>query len=781
MFHMSSFAATTVTVEVGGSEISFETGRLAKQAGGSVLVTQGDTLVLCTATAGGERDVDFLPLTVEVEERMYAAGKIPGSFFKREGRSGEKAVLTCRMIDRPIRPLFPKGWHRETQLVAVPMSIDHEHPYDILAMNGASAALMLSDIPIPFPVGAVRIGKIDGNFVINPPEASLEDDGESTLDLIVSGSEEAILMVEAGADQIPEAEILDALDIAHSAIKKICAAQRELAEKCGKEKVPFEAKGVDEDLYAKVKDAYTEKLDAATSIVDKMERQDASKAVIDEIVAEFGGDESADDHAQTRSAAKAAAAKLEKAIIRERIAVHKKRPDGRGEREIRDITIEAGPLPRTHGSALFTRGQTQAMSVVALGTLKEEMRLDTLGLQTNKYYWHHYNFPPFSVGEAGRMGGPKRRDIGHGALAERALAAVVPTIEEFPYTVRVVSDILESNGSSSMASVCGSSLSLMDAGVPIKAPVAGIAMGLIKEGDDYVVLTDIAGVEDHLGDMDFKVAGTKDGITALQMDIKITGVTFEILRDALAQAKEAREDILGQMAAVIDAPREELSQFAPRIEKIKIDQDKIGLLIGKGGETIRGLCDEFESQITVEDDGTVLIYSANGELASALVARIQSMTKEVEIGDEFPTAKVVKTTTFGAFVELAKGTDGLLHISNVSPGQRVDTVEDVLNKGDEISVRVVEVDRERGRIGLRLAEDPEIAGKSKDELATVSAGGGGGGGGGRDRGPRGGGDRGPRGGGGRDRPAGGGDRGGEGRGSGRPRHRSRSDSDPDRG
>ena len=783
---MSSDAATTVTVEVGGSEISFETGRLAKQASGSVVVRQGDTLVLCTATAGGERDVDFLPLTVEVEERMYAAGKIPGSFFKREGRSGEKAVLTCRMIDRPIRPLFPKGWHRETQLVAIPMSIDHEHPYDILAMNGASMALMLSDIPIPFPVGAVRIGKIDGNFVINPPEASLEADGGSDLDLIVSGSEEAILMVEAGANVIPEAEILDALDIAHSAIKKICAAQRELAEKCGKEKIVFESVGVDEGLFAAVKASHGAALDEATQVFDKIERQNASKAVIDAIVAEHAGDESAEDYAEKKAAAKAAAAKLEKAIIRERIAVHKKRPDGRGEREIRPISIEAGPLPRTHGSAIFTRGQTQALSVVALGTLKEEMRLDTLGLQTNKYYWHHYNFPPFSVGEAGRMGGPKRRDIGHGALAERALTAVVPTIEEFPYTIRVVSDIFESNGSSSMASVCGSSLSLMDAGVPIKAPVAGIAMGLIKEGDDYVVLTDIAGVEDHLGDMDFKVAGTSEGITALQMDIKITGVTFEILRDALAQAKEAREDILGQMAKVIDAPREELSQYAPRIEKIKIDQDKIGLLIGKGGETIRGLCDEFESQITVEDDGTVLIYSANGELATALVDRIRGMTKEVEIGDEFPTAKVVKTTTFGAFVELAKGTDGLLHISNVSPGQRVDTVEDVLNKGDEISVRVVEVDRERGRIGLRLAEDPDIAGKSKDELAAVGAGGGGGGGG-RDRGPRGGGgaDRGPRGGGdrggARDRPSGGNGGGGESRGSGRPRHRSRSDSDPDRG
>ena len=429
------------------------------------------------------------------------------------------------------------------------------------------------------------------------------------------------------------------------------------------------------------------------------------------------------------------------------------------ENEIRDISIEVGVTPRTHGSALFTRGQTQALSVVAMGTLKEEMRLDTLGLETKKYYWHHYNFPPFSVGEAGRMGGVKRRDIGHGALAERALAPMVPSIEEFPYSIRVVSDILESNGSSSMASVCGSSLSLMDAGVPIKRPVAGIAMGLIKEGDDYIVLTDIAGVEDHLGDMDFKVAGTERGITALQMDIKITGVTFDILRDALAQAKEARTFILGKMVETIQGPRAELSQFAPRIQTIQIDPSQIGLLIGKGGETIRGLAEEFESQIDVNDDGQVLIYSANGELGDALLERIRMMMKEVEVGDEY-LGKVVKTTTFGAFVELAKGTDGLLHISNVSPGQRVEAVEDVLNKGDEINVRVVEVDRERGRIGLRLAEDPDVAGKSVEELAGVGSGGGGGGarpprdrdGGGRN-GSR---DRGPR-------------RDGE-RGSGRPRH-----------
>jgi polyribonucleotide nucleotidyltransferase len=759
-----STAETRVSVEIAGSEISFETGKMAKQASGAVVVRQGDTMVLSTATAGNLRDVDFLPLTVDVEERMYAAGKIPGSFFKREGRSGEKGTLVARMIDRPLRPLFPKGWRRETQLVSITLSVDHIHPYDILAMNGASAALMISEIPYPTPVGAVRIGKVDGNFVVNPNEEDLLEN--SDLDLVVSGTEDAILMVEAGCNEIPEAEILDALDIAHGEIKKLCALQRELREKVGREKMEIEVPKVDEGLFGAIQESHGAALDEATQIFDKLERQNESQRVMDEAVAAHSGDPEDAEYDTRRAAAQMAVDKLEKTIVRQRIAVHKKRPDGRAVTEIRPISIDVGLLPRAHGSALFTRGQTQALSVAALGTLKEEMRLDTLGLETKKFYFHHYNFPPFSVGEAGFMRGPKRRDIGHGALAERALSAMVPTTEEFPYTIRVVSDILESNGSSSMASVCGSSLSLMDAGVPLKRPVAGIAMGLIKEGDDYVVLTDIAGVEDHLGDMDFKVAGTSEGITALQMDIKITGVTFDILRDALTQALEARTFILSEMAKVIAEPRAELSEHAPRILTVQIDTDKIGLLIGKGGETIRGLAEEFESQIDVNDEGQVLIYSANGTLGEALADRIRSMTKEVEVGDEFPGAKVVKTTTFGAFVELAKGTDGLLHISNVSPGQRVDTVEDVLNKGDEIHVRVVEVDRERGRIGLRLALDPEIAGKTKDELVAV---GGGGGGQRRERPDRnGGGDRGGRGG---DR---GGDRGR--RGSGRPRH-----GDPDRG
>jgi polyribonucleotide nucleotidyltransferase len=715
-----SIDVSRVSLEMGGSSIEFETGKLARQASGSVVVTAGETKVLCTATAGNQRDVDFLPLTVDVEERMYAAGKIPGSFFRREGRAGEKATLTARMIDRPLRPLFPKGWTRETQLVSIPMSIDHKHPYDILAMNGASAALMVSDIPFPAPVGAVRIGQDgEGNFLVNPDEEWLL---ESPLDLVVAGTEEAILMVEAGANEITEAEILDALDIAHAEIKRLCEAQHELRRQAGKDKDEITPLQVDESVLSEVQARFGSALDAATQVVDKLERQDATKRVEEEALEALSGDpDEPDTYRERRSQVQLAFDKLEKDIIRRRIAVDKKRPDGRAAEEIREIWIEVPGAPRLHGSAIFTRGQTQAFSVAALGTTRDEMRLDTLGLQEAKHYFHHYNFPPFSVGEAGFMRGPKRRDIGHGALAERALVPVVPKIDEFPYTIRVVSDILESNGSSSMASVCGSTLSLMDAGVPIKAPVAGVAMGLIKEGDDYIVLTDIAGVEDHLGDMDFKVAGTSEGITALQMDIKIAGVTFEILRDALSQAKDARMTILGKMADAIGEPRAELSPYAPRISQIQIDTEKIGAVIGKGGETIRALSEEFDAQIDIDDDGTVRIYAQTGEQGDALTDRIRSMTKEVEVGDEF-TGKVVKTTTFGAFIELAKGTDGLLHISNIAPGQRPNTVEEVVNRGDELHVKVVEVDRERGRIGLRLVDDPEIAGKSADELAQMGTG-----------------------------------------------------------
>ncbi|HYC82068.1 MAG TPA: polyribonucleotide nucleotidyltransferase, partial [Solirubrobacterales bacterium] len=713
------------SVDVGDGQISFETGKLARQASGAVVVQSGDTMVLCTATMGNLRDVDFLPLTVDVEERMYAAGKIPGSFFRREGRSGEKATLTARMIDRPIRPLFPKGWHYETQLVAIPMSVDQVHPYDILAMNGASAALAISPVPVAKHVGAVRIGKLDGEFVVNPEEETHE---ELELDLIVAGTDEAILMVEAGATGVTEAEILDALDIAHSEIKKLVAAMEELQQVAGKEKLEIAAPKLDEGLLSEIRGSHGQALVDAIATEGKLERYEAIDKVKDEVVAKYApdtGDAEADE--ARRSEVSAAFNSIEKDTIRKAIAVEKKRPDGRAADEIRPIETEVDISPRVHGSALFTRGETQILSNVALGTTRMDMRIDTLGLQTTKRFWHHYNFPPFSVGEAGFMRGPKRRDIGHGALAERALAATIPDEESFPYVIRVVSETLESNGSSSMGSVCASSMALQAAGVPVSAPVAGVAMGLIKEGDDYIVLTDIAGVEDHLGDMDFKVAGTADGITALQMDIKITGVTFDILRDALDQAHKGRQFILGKMAEAIDGPRPKLSQFAPAIESIKIDPEKIGAVIGKGGETIRALCEEFEADIDVEDDGTIRIYAPTGTQVEEAVSRIGSMTKEAEIGDRYNSAKVVKTTTFGAFVELVKGTDGLLHISNVKPGERVDSVDDVLSSGDEIDVTVVEVDRERGRIGLRLSDDPSVAGKSPEELAAIGSGGEGGG------------------------------------------------------
>jgi len=738
---MSMFDVTRVSADIGDSQISFETGKLAKQAGGAVVVQAGDTMVLCTATVGSLRDVDFLPLTVDIEERMYAAGKIPGSFFRREGKSSEKATLTARMIDRPIRPLFPKGWHYETQLVAIPMSVDQVNPYDILAMNGASAALAISPVPVAAHVGAVRIGKHEGDFVVNPPEETHE---ELELDLIVAGTDEAILMVEAGASGVTEAEILDALDIAHAEIKKLCAAMEELQQKVGKEKLEVEAPKIDEGLLSEIRASHGQALIDAIATEGKLERYEAIDKVKDEVVGHYAAaHEEGEVDADRVSEVKAAFGAIEKDTIRKAIAVDKKRPDGRAQDEIRPIECEVDISPRVHGSALFTRGETQILSNVALGTTRMDMRIDTLGLQTTKRFWHHYNFPPFSVGEAGFMRGPKRRDIGHGALAERALLATVPDEESFPYVIRAVSETLESNGSSSMGSVCASSMALQAAGVPVSAPVAGVAMGLIKEGDDYIVLTDIAGVEDHLGDMDFKVAGTAEGITALQMDIKITGVTFEILEDALEQALKGRQFILGKMAEAIDGPREKLSQHAPAIESIKIDPEKIGAVIGKGGETIRALCEEFEAEIDVEDDGTVRIYAPTGDLVEGCVARINSMTKEAEIGDRYNSAKVVKTTTFGAFVELVKGTDGLLHISNVKPGERVDSVDDVLTAGEEIDVTVVEVDKERGRIGLRLSDDPSVAGKSPEELASVGSG---------DGGRRNGGDRGGnRGGGGRDR------------------------------
>jgi polyribonucleotide nucleotidyltransferase len=751
------FDVRRVSTQIGGEEISFETGKLARQAGGAVVVTAGETMVLCTATMGNLRDVDFLPLTVDVEEKHYAAGKVPGSFFRREARAGEKATLTARMIDRPIRPLFPKGWHYETQLVAQPLSVDHVHPYDILAMNGASAALAISPVPVTKYVGAVRIGKLGGDFVVNPEEEALP---ELEMDLIVSGSDEAILMVECGASGVTEAEVLDALDIAHGEIKTVIGAMDELRQNAGKEKVEIEEPVIDDALLERIRSTYGQALDEATQIPEKLVRQDAIDAVEERALAELAaGEGEVEVDPERAPEVSRAFAELEKDIIRRRIAVDKKRPDGRAQDEIRPIETEVDVAPRVHGSALFTRGETQILSSVALATTRMDMKVDNLGLQESKRFWHHYNFPPFSVGEAGFMRGPKRRDIGHGALAERALAPTIPDEEEFPYVIRVVSDTLESNGSSSMGSVCASSMALQAAGVPVSTAVAGVAMGLIKEGDDYVVLTDIAGVEDHLGDMDFKVAGSLEGITALQMDIKITGVTFEILRDALEQARRGRLFILDRMGETIDGPREKLSVYAPAIETIKIDPEKIGAVIGKGGETIRAMQEEFEAEIDIDDDGTVRVYAPNGSLVEACIARIEAMTREAEVGDRFK-GKVVKTTTFGAFVELTKGTDGLLHISNIKPGERVETVDTVLSAGDEIDVTVAEVDKERGRIGLRLSDDPAIAGKSPEELQKLGTGDPtmGGGRGGRDR--RDGGGRGGRG---RERLDSGRERGGRGR------------------
>ncbi len=778
-----------VSVTVGGREISFETGKLAKQADGAVVVRSGETMVLATAMGRQEprEGADFFPLTVDVEERMYAAGKIPGGFFKREGRPTERAILTARMIDRPIRPLWPKGYKNETQVICTVLSADLITAHDILCINGASAALMISPLPFLGPVGAVRIGIVDGELVVNPTLPEVEEQTE--LDLIVVGTLEGLTMVEAGANEVPEDKLLEALDLASEEIRKICEAQLDLQRQAGKakwlddsiteeiereqgdairERIQAEglraADGVVEELLPVLSMDSTEddvlqttqrKMSLATVLErirlesvlgpvreqfeselrtltdaeqDSKELKSAKRQLLFDRIIETvqlpfpvgpavgDGEAATTKDSLTKSYVKKAAEAIYKELVRRKIAVEKNRPDGRGPEEIRPIACEVGVSPRTHGSGLFTRGQTQIMSLLTLGTAKEGQRIDDLSLETDRRYMHHYNFPPYSVGETGMMRGPKRRDIGHGALAQRALEAMIPPADEFPYTIRIVSETLESNGSSSMGSVCGSTLALMDAGVPIKAPVSGIAMGLVKEGDDYVILTDIQGAEDHLGDMDFKVAGTENGITALQMDIKITGVTREIMSNALEQAKQARATILGKMLEAIPEVRTELSENAPRISTVKIDPEKIGMVIGKGGETIRALESENEVQIDIEEDGTILIYATDGAKAQAAITAIESLTKEPEVGDQFNNAKVVKTTQFGAFVELKKGTDGLLHVSNVGPG-RVGHIEDVINRGDILDVLVQEVDKARGRIGLKLIQKHENGGTvSPEEL-----------------------------------------------------------------
>jgi polyribonucleotide nucleotidyltransferase len=672
-----------------------ETGKLARQAGGAVLTRLEDTVVLATATRSAQPrpGVDFLPLSVDIEERMSAAGKIPGGFIKREGRPSERAILTARLTDRPLRPLFPKGYRNEIQVIGTVFGADQDIPYDTVSMVGASAALAISDIPFDGPIGAVRVGRtLDGDFVLNPTYGQIT---ESDLDLVVAGTREAITMVEAGANEVPEDVMVDAMLVAQDAIRAQAEAIESWAREVGKKKQELAAAADENPFLDDLRGRHLDRVKEALINPNRSSRHEA----LDELRAELTEDREPEEAEQIQ----AVISVLQKEAFRELLLRDRKRTDLRGMDEIRPTTAEIGVIPRVHGTGLFTRGETQVLSSLALADLGLAQRLDTIEPATGKRYMHHYNFPPYSTGETGRVGAPRRREIGHGALAERALLPVIPSEDTFPYALRIVSDVLESNGSSSMASVCGSTLAFMDGGVPIKAPVAGVAMGLVKEGDDYVILTDIQGLEDHLGDMDFKVAGTRDGITALQMDMKITGVSADLLRQALGQAQKGRLEILDVMLGTIAEPRSEVSQFAPRVETLKIPTDKIGLLIGPGGKTINALQDEYGVNISVEDDGQVYV-AGEGVAATDAAAAINAMTRDVEAGEIY-NGKVVKTTNFGAFVELTPGRDGLVHISRLAPGrQRVERVEDVVNEGDRIKVRVLEIDKQK-RISLEKLED----------------------------------------------------------------------------
>jgi polyribonucleotide nucleotidyltransferase len=682
-------------IPVGERAIVLETGKVARQAGGSVTARLGDTMVLSTATRSEvpRPGATFLPLSVDIEERMSSAGKIPGGFIKREGRPSEKAILTSRLTDRPLRPLFPKGYYYEIQVIGTVLVADQETPYDTVSMVGAATALSLSDIPYDGPIGAVRVGRDpDGGFILNPTYQQL---AESDLDLVVAGTKEAITMVEAGANEVTEDVMVEALGVAQEVIRAQAEAIEAFAAEHGKEKQQFET--AEENPYlGELRERNLERVKDAIVNPDRRARHTR----LDELRAELteGRDE---EEAQQIAAA---ISTLEKEAFRELYLKDRKRTDLRGFDEIRPTSAEVGVLPRVHGTGLFTRGETQVLSSLALADMGLVQRLDTLEPQTTKRYMHHYNFPPYSTGETSRLGSPRRREIGHGALAERALVSVLPDEEGFPYALRIISEVLESNGSSSMASVCGSTLALMDGGVPIKAPVGGVAMGLVKEGDDYVILTDIQGLEDHMGDMDFKVAGTRDGITALQMDMKITGVSAQLLKEALDQAKQGRVEILDIMRETIAEPRPEVSDYAPRVEVLQIPTDKIGLLIGPGGKTINALQDEYGVSISVENDGTVFVAGVDGVSVKAALSAINGMTKDVESGDIY-TGKVVKTTNFGAFVELMPGRDGLIHISRLAPGrQRVERVEDVVSEGDRVKVRVLEIDKQN-RISLEKLEE----------------------------------------------------------------------------
>lgn len=682
--------------ELAGRPLTFEIGELAKQANASVLVRYGDTVVLSTCVASKEpKDIDFFPLTIGYEERLYAVGKVPGGFIKREGRPSEHAILSGRLIDRPIRPLFPDGFRNDVQVINYVMSVDHDNSPEISAMIGSSLSLSISDIPFEGPIAGVIVGRINGEFILNPTVEQLE---QSDIDLTVAGTKDAINMVEAGAKEVPEEDMLEAIMFGHDAIKQIVAFQEQIVAEIGKEKMELKLYEVDANINARVREMAEADMLAAIQVVEKHARQEAIDAVNARVLEVFVAEEASDKELKQ---VKEVLNKIVKEEVRRLITDEKVRPDGRKIDEIRPLSSRVDLLPRTHGSALFTRGQTQALSVCTLGALNEHQMLDGLEVEETKRFMHHYNFPPFSVGETGRYGAPGRREVGHGALGERALKQVMPSEAEFPYTVRLVSEVLESNGSTSQASICASTMALMAAGVPIKAPVAGIAMGLVKKDQNYTVLSDIQGMEDHLGDMDFKVAGTAKGVTALQMDIKIDGLSREILEEALQQAKVGRMHILNHMLETISETREDLSAYAPKIKVINIKVDKIRDVIGPGGKQINEIIDKTGVKIDIEQDGTVYILHDCSENIKKAVSMIEDIVREVEVGKIY-LGKVVRIEKFGAFVEIFPGQDGLVHISQLAE-ERVAKTEDVVSIGDEILVKVTEVD-DRGRVNLSRKE-----------------------------------------------------------------------------
>ena len=685
-----------VEVEIAGRTLRLETGRVAKQADGAIWASYGDTVVLATAVAAqtAKPGTDFLPLTVDYQEKAYAAGKIPGGYFKREGRPAEKEVLTSRLIDRPIRPLFPEGYYFETQVIASVLSADKTGSSDVIGITAASAALAVSNIPFNGPVAGVKIGRINGQLIVNPDLETME---QSELNLVVAGTADAVMMVEAGANELSEQTMLEALELAHSEIKKIVKKIDELAKKVGKTKRVVVAESIDATLQAEVKGLVAQPIRDAIMISNKTARQERLDQILADTIEKLKKPE---DSSRERHV-KIVFHNLEYTEVRKMILEKRSRADGRGPADIRPITCEVGALPRAHGSAIFTRGETQSLAVVTLGTTDDEQRIDALEGEYTRTFMLHYNFPPFSVGEARPLRSPGRREVGHGALAERALKPVIPNKEAFPYTLRIVSEILESNGSSSMATVCGGTLAMMDAGVPIKEPVAGIAMGLIKEDEDVIILSDILGLEDHLGDMDFKVCGTKNGVTALQMDIKIGGITTALMRQALEQARMGRLHILNHMAQALTGPRTELSAFAPRIYTMKVKQDKIRDIIGQGGKTIRGIQADCGVKVSVEDTGIVTIASADGASLQKAKDIINRLTEEVEVGKVY-LGTVRKIMDFGAFVEVLPGTDGLVHISQLAH-HRVKAVSDEVAEGDQITVKVLEIDKQ-GKIRLSRKE-----------------------------------------------------------------------------